>query len=232
VNERDIETSPLGEALQAVPGPDLAASLDAVAARLPLAAGVEAATIRVLEQGSDRLHLLAATGMPSRDVRRVALDLLTIPQVRSILAVGAAHTLARRLGLVWLRGEWLTQRGETIGVVIVGSRTERRPHREQLELLRHVAGRLSQALAGVDRSGTELRPASLAFLRTLVVATPTEENGLLAGLRPREQTILELFADGLSASRTHLKLAYRRLGVHSRDEATALVRRDQLLTLL
>jgi DNA-binding CsgD family transcriptional regulator len=32
--------------------------------------------------------------------------------------------------------------------------------------------------------------------------------------------------------RTHLKLAYRRLGVHSREEATELVRRDQLLTLL
>ena len=51
-------------------------------------------------------------------------------------------------------------------------------------------------------------------------------------LRPRELTILALYSEGLSATeiadifvisphtvRTHVKNAYRRLGIHSREEA-------------
>lgn len=228
-----------------MPEPELAGSLGFVTAQLPLAVGVETATIRLREEESERLHLLAGVGMPTGDVRRIALDLLTIQQVRSILALGAEHTLARRLGLVWFHGEWIAAGDETIGALLVGSRTERRPDSEQLALLRSIVDRLAERLTGVDRSRGALRSASLAFLRALVLAAPSLENGVLGDLRPRERTILELYADGLSAGeiaellvisphtvRTHLKLAYRRLGVHSRDEAINLVRREQLLMLL
>jgi DNA-binding CsgD family transcriptional regulator len=64
-------------------------------------------------------------------------------------------------------------------------------------------------------------------------------------LRPRELVILTLYVDGLSAQeiadlfvisthtvRTHIKNAYRRLGVHSREEAEELVRTQRVLELV
>ncbi|MDQ3865829.1 MAG: helix-turn-helix transcriptional regulator, partial [Actinomycetota bacterium] len=64
---------------------------------------------------------------------------------------------------------------------------------------------------------------------------------LSASGRARERQILELYADGLSTRdiaellvisphtvRTHVKLALRRLGVHEREEAAAMVRADQV----
>jgi DNA-binding CsgD family transcriptional regulator len=129
--------------------------------------------------------------------------------------------------------------------VLVGSRTARRPSEDERALLTDVAERVAERLVEVERDPRALRGQSLAFIRRLVFATPVEENGALAPLRPRERTILELYAEGLGTDeiaellvisphtvRTHLKLAYRRLGVHSREEATELVRRHQLLTLL
>jgi DNA-binding CsgD family transcriptional regulator len=235
----------LERAVEAVPGEDLAASLHEVAAALPVAVSVETVTIRLLEAGSDRLHLIAAVGIPFGDVRRLSLEQMTIAHARTLLVVGATHTLARALGLVWLRGEWLAADGETVGVLIVGSRTERRPDADELELLSAAAGGVATRLADVDRSASALRSASLGVVRRLIAGTPVPEDGLLRDLRPRERTILELYADGRSAReiaellvisphtvRTHLKLAFRRLGVHSREEATTLVHRDQLLTLL
>ncbi len=77
--------------------------------------------------------------------------------------------------------------------------------------------------------------------------TPTEwpAQNATSHLRPRERAILELYADGLSTAniadllvisphtvRTHVKLALRRLGVHSREEAATMVRGDQLAELL
>jgi DNA-binding CsgD family transcriptional regulator len=245
VPDRVFDLRALERAVEAVPGRDLAASLHDVAAALPVAVSVEAVTIRLLDKGSERLHLLAAVGMPFGDVRRLSLEQMTIPQARTVLALGADHTLARTLGLVWLRGEWLAADGETVGLLTVGSRTARKPDDHELALLSATARGLAARLTAVDRSGAALRSASLALVRRLIARTPVPDDGVLGDLRPRERTILELYADGRSAReiaellvisphtvRTHLKLAFRRLGVHSREEATSLVHRDQLLTLL
>lgn len=191
------------------------------------------------------MHLLAAVGMPSLDVRKFGLEQLTVSQARSLLAVGTEHTLARALGLSWLDGEWLRNSGEIVGVLFVGSRTLRRPSEDERAFLAEVAERIAKRLEGVDRTPRTLRQQSLAFIRRLTCATPTKRDGALAKLRPREQTILELYVDGLGPReiaellvisphtvRTHVKLAYRRLRVHSREEAEEFVRRDQLLTLL
>jgi DNA-binding CsgD family transcriptional regulator len=232
---RESDRIALDQAVEAVPEPNLTASLREVAARLPLAASVESATIR----------LRAAVGIPFRDVRRLALEPLTVAQARSIVAVGPTHTRAQALGLVWLHGEWLSTDEQSLGLLLVSSRTARRPDGQELALVGRTAARLAERLNGVDRSPRALRRAALALVRELVLATPPDGHGALAPLRPRERTILELYVDGLSAReiaemlvisphtvRTHLKLAFGRLGVHSRDEAATLVRRDQLLTLL
>jgi DNA-binding CsgD family transcriptional regulator len=242
---RPSETLPLEQAVEAVPGPDLVTSLQEVAAALPVAVSVEAVTIRLRARESDGLYLLAAEGIPFRDVRRLGLEQLTIPQARTLVAVGANHRKALALGLVWLHGQWLMLDGEPLGLVFVGCRTARRPDRDHLGWLAETAARLSERLRDVDRSPSVLRPASLALVRRLVLESPVSQDSPLRDLRPRERAILELYADDLSAAeiaellvisphtvRTHLKLAFRRLGVHSREEATSLVRRDQLLTLL
>ena len=228
-----------------MPGADVAASLHEFAAALPLAVSVEAATIRVREAESDRMHLLAAAGIPSRDVRRLSLEQLTIAQARTLVAVGPEHSLARRVGLVWLYGRWLADEGDPLGILIVGSRTRRRPDDDDLAEIDAAAAALSERLALMDCSAAALRAASFSLVRRLVFETTPSLNGRLAALRPREQTILELYADGLSASdiaellvisphtvRTHVKLAFKRLDIHSREEAIEIVRRDQLLTLL
>jgi DNA-binding CsgD family transcriptional regulator len=235
----------LDEAIEALPGTKLSASLSDVVACLPVAVSVETASVRVLDAEGDVMHLLAAVGMPSLDVRKFGLEQLTVSQARSLLAVGPDHTLAHALGLTWLDGEWLTANGEILGIVFVGSRTSRRPSEDERAHLVEIAERIAAKLAPVDRSGRTLRAQSLSFLRRLICEAPLSQNGVLAALRPRERTILELYAEGLGTGeiaellvisphtvRTHLKLAYRRLGVHSREEATELVRRDQLLTLL
>jgi len=67
-----------------------------------------------------------------------------------------------------------------------------------------------------------------------LVSHATTARKLLASLTPRETEVLELLADGVTASRiaeqlslsvrtveTHLANAYRKLGVRSRDDATA-----------
>ena len=243
--DRVTQRLALQQAVEAVPGTDLAASLQDFAAALPLAVSVEAATIRVREAVTDRLHLLAAEGIPSRDVRRLSLEQLTIAQARTLLAVGAEHSLARRVGLVWLHGRWLADEGDPLGLLLVGSRTRRRPDDDDLAQIADAATRLSERLALVDCSAAALRAASLSLVRRPVLETTPSLNGRLAALRPREQTILELYADGLSAGeiaellvisphtvRTHVKLAFKRLDIHSREEAIEIVRRDQLLTLL
>jgi DNA-binding CsgD family transcriptional regulator len=243
--DRDEERRRLEAAVAAVPGPNLSESLQCVLDRLPLATSVESASLRVRDDEGDRLHLLAAVGLPFRDFRRLALDEFTIPQARTVLAVGSEHSLAQALGLVWLRGRWLSSGDETVGLLIVGCRTARRPDEDDLEFLEQVCAQLAERLREIERSPRALRRAALALVRRLVLQTPASQNGLLRDLRPRERTVIELYADGFTADeiadllvisphtvRTHLKLAFRRLGVHSRDEATDIVRRDQLLTLL
>jgi DNA-binding CsgD family transcriptional regulator len=245
VADRDSSRLVLEQAVVALPGPDLPTSLQEVAAALPLAVSVEAVTIRVRDRESDRLYLLAAEGIPFRDARRLGLEPLTIPQARTLGAMGAEHRKAVELGLVWLHGQWLQLDDGPLGLIFVGCRTARRPDQEDLACLARTADRVSERLRDVDRSRSALRRCSLGLVRRLVLDTPVGRDGPLRELRPREAAILELYSDGLSAAeiaellvisphtvRTHLKLAFRRLGVHSREEATSLVRRDQLVTLL
>lgn len=242
---REAERRALEQAVAAVPGEDTAASLQNVVERLPLAVSVEAASIRVRERRSERLHLLAAVGLPFRDVRRLALDEFSIPRARSILAFGATHSSAQALGLTWLRGEWLTAGREPIGLLFVSSRTARRPDESDLRVLKETRDALAVRLAQAGRSRRDLQAAALGLVRRLVLETPTSEDGLLRDLRPRERTVLELYTEGMAVAeiaellvisphtvRTHLKLAFKRLGVHSREEAAAVVRRDQVLALL
>lgn len=239
------ERAALDAAIDAISATGLSATLGEVARLLPVAASVETASIRIRDTEGEVMHLLAAVGMPSLDVRKFGLEQLTVSQARSLLAVGPAHTLARGLGLAWLGGDWLVSGDDVIGILLTGSRTSRRPSRDERGLLAEVAERIGAKVAGADRSPRSLRAQSLAFIRRLVFETPVAEGGVLKPLRPRERTILELYAEGLRTNeiaellvisphtvRTHLKLAYRRLGVHTRDEATALVRKEQLLTLL
>ena len=73
----------------------------------------------------------------------------------------------------------------------------------------------------------------------MLFRSPSE--GPVAALRPRERIVLGLYAEGLGANeiarllvlsphtvRTHVKNAFRRLGVHSREEATELVREHEV----
>jgi len=245
VNAPASARTALEEAVEAVSGAELARSFERLLDALPLAVSIESATLRLRDTGSDRLHLLAAVGIPFRDVRRLGLEQLTIAHARSVLAVGAEHTHARALGLVWLHGEWLVAEGEAIGLLLVGTRTARRPDAEELALLHRMSERLSLRLEAADRSPGALRSQALALVRRLVLETPSNGHGLLHELRPRERVVLELYTDGHTAEeiaellvisphtvRTHLKLAFRRLGVHSRAEAAEVVQRDQLMVLL
>jgi DNA-binding NarL/FixJ family response regulator len=113
-------------------------------------------------------------------------------------------------------------------------------------LLETITGGLSDKLLTLDRTSATLRACSLKLARA---AEPRDWKGIVkdevAELRPRERSILDLYADGLSTSevagllcisphtvRTHVKSALRTLGVHSRAEAARRVRTSQVVQLL
>lgn len=237
----------LDSAVAAVAPDRLVKSLDRVTNAIPLALSVETASIRLRDTDGDRvLHHLTAVGLPTSDRRRLSIEPMTVAKARAVLALGARHSLARNLGLRWLRGVWLEGRHEVIGVVLLGSRTNRRPTESQLDHLQHVADSLALRLEGFNRSTRALRRASVEVARSLVANhAPVPEDRLLAGLRARERAILDLYADGMTTSgiadllvisqhtvRTHVKNALRRLGVHSREEAIELIRRDRIINLV
>jgi DNA-binding CsgD family transcriptional regulator len=231
----------LERAIENVPGESLPASLDTVLRSLVLAVSSEAALLWLRgSDGAEGMHLLAAEGMPTRDKTRIASEPLQVATVRSLFALGAHHSVARMLGFRWVGGAWLTE-GELIGALGVGSRTDRRPSSEELDVLVAAAERLAERLSGVDRRHDSLRKVTRRTVAEWVEEQPGLKEGPLAALRPRERTVLSLYADGLGAGeiarllvlsphtvRTHVKNAFRRLGVHSRDEATALVREHEL----
>ena len=233
----------LGGLTAAVPNPSLETSLQAVADEIPLVVPVDFVNIRLV--GSDHLlHLVAASGCTTADVRKRALRPLPVARVREMLASGAHDRLARSLGVEWIDAAWMAAGSEEVGALAAGTRTKRRPTDAQKAVLRETVDELARRLHDVDRSAKRLRRASLRLAQR---STPSEWSapGPSAKLRPRERTILELYADGLSTGdiasllvisphtvRTHVKLALRRLGVHSRDEAAAVVRSDQLGELL
>jgi DNA-binding CsgD family transcriptional regulator len=245
VAEHDQRQLALEHALAAVSAANLESSLQRVAEALPVAVGVETVTIRLLARDNDALHLVAYEGLSTLDVRDLALDPFSVAKQRSMLSLGRHHSKARTLGLRYLSGEWLRTDPDLIGSLTVGCRTERRPSPSERDALREFAASLAASLADVDRSETRLRSHSLAMARAAMVEPPVLSDELLGALRPREATVLELYATGRSVDeiasvlvisphtvRTHIKLAFRRLGIHSRDEAAQLVRASDVVALV
>jgi DNA-binding CsgD family transcriptional regulator len=236
----------LDDALDQVGAQDPSGSLGQVARKLPLAVGVETVAIRLRDSdGEGKLHLVASVGTPVTERRNPLFYTQSIAQARSMFALKGRHSLARTLGFTWLEGVWVKSDGEPLGTISVGSRTERRPTKEQMSLLQDAADRLGEKLREVDRSRRKLESITRETLRTSL-ATPVEAPARVAKkLRPRELTILALYSEGLSALeiadvfvisphtvRTHIKNAYRRLGVHSREEAARLIHAERVLELV
>ncbi len=247
VAERERRRRELDAAVSAVPTPTVASSLQRIADKMPVALNVEMTSIRIraADEGKD-LHLLAAAGAAEEDLRRLAHQPLSVAQARTIAALGPRHSDARRLGLCWLQGTWLRHGGETLGFVLVGTRTERRPSAVDLARLELAAERLGERVAPLDRRTRQLRLVGVEVGRGLIHGRPSfPADDPMAMLRPRERTVLDLYADGLSTRqiadllvlsphtvRTHVKLALRRLGVHSREEAEMMIREQRVLKLL
>ena len=218
--------------------------LQPLAEVLPLAVGVDFANVRLL--GGDRnLYLVAASGCTSAEVRKRALQPLELDGVRRMLASGGQDDLGRSLGVLRSYVFWIGPENEPLGAIALGCRTERRPGAEELALAEEIARRLAERLSSFESWRSRVAANALALARRFELSEWPSELRPIATLRPRERSILELYADGLSTRdiadllvisphtvRTHVKLALRRLGVHSRDEAAALVRADQIGQLL
>ena len=99
-------------------------------------------------------------------------------------------------------------------------------------------------LKGADRRRATLEDAAQRAARESLTAAIDAPARVAKLLRPRELTILALYSEGLSAVeiadifvisphtvRTHVKNAYRRLGIHSREEAARLIHTERVLEL-
>jgi DNA-binding CsgD family transcriptional regulator len=245
VAEREHRLIALERACANLDKQELDSSLQRVAKALPLAAGAEMVAIRLLAAGRDALHLVAHEGLPSRHVRELALDPIPLAKQRTIFALGPHHTQARALGFRYLAGEWLRTESEVIGSLTIGCRTDRRPSPAQRELIRETAAAMGAALEDADRREEQLRTRALALARSAILDRPDVPEARLEALRPREATVLELYASGRTVDeiaralvisphtvRTHIKLAFRRLGIHSREEAVELVQDSNVTALL
>jgi DNA-binding CsgD family transcriptional regulator len=245
IADRDHRRVELERALASVDEANLESSLQRVAEALPLSIGIETVEIRLLAVDNDALHLVAHEGLSTQSVRDLAIDPFSVAKQRAIFSLGGHHTQARMLGLRYVSGEWLRIASAAIGSLTVGSRTDRRPSPIERDLLREAAASLAKSLAEVDRTEKRLRIHSLARARAATLKPPDVPDALLAALRPREATVLELYATGRSVDeiasvlvisphtvRTHIKLAFRRLGIHSRAEAAQLVRANDVVALV
>jgi DNA-binding CsgD family transcriptional regulator len=245
VAEQEHRLLALERACEKVDHENVPSSLQRVASVLPLAVAVEMVVIRLHSADRDALHLVAREGLPSRHVRDLALAPISRAKQRSIFALGGHHSHARALGLQYLAGEWLRVESEVVGSLTVGSRTERRPSAAQQERIGETAALLAVRLLDADRTEKHLRAQSLQVARAAVAEAADLPEGALDVLRPREATVLELYAEGRSVEeiaeflvisphtvRTHIKHAFRRLGIHSREEAAELVHADNVTALL
>jgi DNA-binding CsgD family transcriptional regulator len=238
-------STPLLQAVDAVPGTDLAASLDEVARRLPVPTSSEVVMIRLRATDGDELfHVVALEGAPARERRSRALNPIRFAGIKSIVALKAEHSLSKALGLRWLHSEWIPGPDGATGVVFLASRTERQLAGAAPELLEEVCRLLGERLEAVDRSESALLDVSLRIARDAVLLAEWTD-GDFDKLRPRERLIVTQYAEGLSVDeiaqllvisphtvRTHVKNAFRRLGVHSREEAARLLFADEVRRLL
>ena len=246
VADERLAVGELEIAVQRVGRDDLADALQEVARKLPVAAGVETVAIRLRDSdGEGTLHLVAAEGTPATDRRNPLFYTQSIAQARAMFALKSRHSLAKTLGYTWLHGRWMKHEGEPLGTITVGSRTERRPTSGELALLEDVTDRLGAPVQLVDRRRATLESISLQVARASFAAPVEAPSRVAKLLRPRELTVLALYSEGLSALeiadvfvisphtvRTHIKNAYRRLGVHSREEAARLIHSERLLELV
>lgn len=220
--------------------------LKAVAQKLPVAVGVETVTIRLRDSDGDgRLHLVASEGIPANERRNQHFYVQSVAQARALFALKSGHSLARALGFTWLDGDWLKNGVEPLGTITVGSRTERRPTKEQRARLTACAESLGTKLAGVDRRTATLEELAQQAARESLLVPVEAPARVTKLLRPRELSILALYSEGLSAAeiadvfvisphtvRTHVKNAYRRLGIHSREEAAGVIHAERFLELV
>jgi DNA-binding CsgD family transcriptional regulator len=162
-----------------------------------------------------------------------------------VFALKSRHSLAGALGFSWLDGEWLKADGNPIGTITVATRTERRPTEEQLGLLLSTAERIGPKLKDADRRRATLETLAHRAARESLTAPVEAPLRVAKLLRPRELTILVLYSEGLSVTeiadifvisphtvRTHVKNAYRRLGIHSREEAARVIQAVRFLELV
>jgi DNA-binding CsgD family transcriptional regulator len=236
----------LEAALAAIPGTDLRESLADVARAIPVPVNVELVALRLRARDGERLfHLVALDGVSPRETARRALAPFPLALMRSFFVLGTAHSLGRALGLRWLAGHWLVDGDEPIGTITTGSRTERRPGPEHLELLDAVIRQLTGSLRSVDRRTKTLDRHSALLAHEALADQTLAPRPTLDPLRPRERAILSLYTEGMSAEeigrilfisphtvRTHVKNAFRRLGVHSRSQAADLVHTDEVARVL
>jgi DNA-binding CsgD family transcriptional regulator len=184
-------------------------------------------------------------GASAREISLHALEPFSLVIVRSLFALGPKHSLSRSLGIRWVDGRWILEGDETIGVLTAGVRTDRRPSDDQAQLFSDVAAELGRALRSVDRSTKALERLSALLARETMSSSESPPSPELSVLRPRERVILALYAEGLSAQqigrmhfisphtvRTHVKNAFRRLDIHSREEAARIVHDDQVARIV
>ncbi len=225
-------------ACSAKSGPSTLDALAGVADALVPAHAIELATIRLLDE-QQRLHLVAACGLAPGQALKLALAPL---EVRRLDANGSGLDDQRLdfWGLRWLRCFWLRCDGERLGTLTVGSRSDRRPDSKAEAALEQVADELACGLRRLPRTNRFLLPLSLELGRR---TQPPAGDGVLR-LRPRERTILSLYAYGLGTQeiakllvlsphtvRTHVRNALRQLGVSSRGAAAELVAASEPPTL-
>lgn len=232
------------EAIERVPGRDLVASLADVARCLPVPAGVELVAIRLRDTDRGRVfHLVGMEGASPRERRSRAMNPLSLNAMKSMAALGPAHTASQAMALRALHIAWIHIEGEPAGTVFIASRTERPLTARGCALAGDVATRLGERLGGISRTHDALVEASRRFAREAAVAPEPVDS--LESLRPRERVIVALYAEGVSVDeiarllvisphtvRTHVKNAFRRLGVHSRDDAARLLFADEVRRLL
>jgi DNA-binding CsgD family transcriptional regulator len=218
----------LQQAIADVPGASPLDTLGAVADALVPAVGIEVATIRLLDERG-RLHLLAACGLSEGQLLRLALAPL---DAAGLDAAPDRNPLAR-VGVPWFRAFWLEDGDERLGLVTVGSRSDRRPDRDDRILIERAVRELARNVRSVVRTERFLRSLSLELARRVELGRPGSTVGLL---RPRERAVLALYADGLGTReiaellvlsphtiRTHVRNALKHLGVNTRREAAELV---------